>query len=55
MTNPLEMISFNYVVSKKVKVARRLQEDVEDEFILKFVVVFNSFGQIFLLWQYLFK
>ena len=34
MTHPLEMILFNCVVSKKVKVARRLQEKVEDEFIL---------------------
>ena len=44
-THTLEMILFHCVISKKVKVARRLQEDVEDEFILKFVAVFNSFGQ----------
>ena len=46
MTHNLEMILFHCVVSKKVKVTRRLQEEVEDEFILKFVAVFNSFGQI---------
>ena len=41
------MFFFYCVVSKRVKVARRLQEDVEDEFILKFVAVFNSYGQNF--------
>ena len=45
MTLTLEIIFFHCVVSKKVKVTRRLQEEVEDEFILKFVAVFNSFGQ----------
>ena len=40
MTLTLEIILLQCVVSKKVKVTRRLQEEVEDEFILKFVAVF---------------